>query len=113
MTVTAEQRRRYNEAYRAKNRQALADKQRKYRRALKREALEHYGETCAVCGIDDLRVLQIDHIENNGNIERASLGGQGFAGHTFYLWLRKQGWPEGYQTLCANHNLIKHFGEEF
>lgn len=72
--------------------------------------MARYGTSCAVCGIDDIRVLQIDHVEDDGNVERALLGDYKFAGEKFYRWLRARGWPDGYQTLCANHNLIKHFG---
>ena len=99
--------------WREKNRDRKNESSRLARRKIKAEALDRYGTTCAVCGIDDIRVLQIDHVENNGNVERAALGGYKQAGHRFYEWLKKQGWPDGYQTLCANHNLIKHFGENF
>jgi len=46
-------------------------------------------------------------VADNGAEERKSLGGQNFSGHRFYRWLKVQGWPEGYQTLCANCNAIK------
>lgn len=71
---------------------------------LKAEVLLHYGTTCQTCGQDDHRVLQIDHVNNNGAEERRRLG----SGHKFYRHLRREGWPSGYQTLCANCNLIKH-----
>ena len=36
------------------------------------------------------------------------LGGEKrLAGGDFYLWLKKSGYLEGYQTLCANCNLKK------
>lgn len=75
---------------------------------LKQEVLNVYGTSCASCGFSDVRALQIDHIDNDGNIERASLGGKNFSGHTFYRWLKKNDWPVGYQTLCANCNTIKY-----
>lgn len=99
--------------YRDNNRERLRQYATKRRRDLKEEALTRYGVTCAVCGFDDIRALQIDHIENNGNVERKALGGQQFSGWRFYEHLKKLDWPSGYQTLCANHNMIKHLGDEF
>lgn len=57
----------------------------------------------------DIRVLSIDHINSNGAEERKRLfkGNYGCGGYQFYLWLRKQGYPEGYQTLCRNCQAIK------
>jgi len=69
--------------------------------------LDRYGKSCVLCGFDDIRALQLDHIEDNGAEERKSLGGQKVSGANFYLHLIKQGLPDGYQTLCANCNNIK------
>lgn len=99
--------------YRDRHRDTLRQKQRDKRRRLKQETLDVYGNTCAHCGFSDPRALQVDHIDNSGAVERRSLGGKNFSGWRFYDWLRKQGWPSGYQTLCANCNLIKHFGDDF
>ena len=95
--------------YRDSHREELRRYAHGRRTAIKLEALERYGKVCAKCGFDDPRALQIDHVENNGAEERKRLGGSGFAGWQFYTWLKAQGWPEGYQTLCANHNIIKYF----
>jgi hypothetical protein len=105
--VMGQNKRDINARYRSTHRKELRRKQNENRAALKLEALEKYGRVCAVCGFNDPRALQIDHVENNGSEERRKLGGQGFAGWQFYRWLKSQGWPEGYQTLCANHNIIK------
>lgn len=103
-----ETRRRLNAEYRARNREKIREYQRQRRIRLKREALERYGTVCANCGFSDPRALQIDHIDNSGAEERKALGGQHFAGQRFYWILKKRGWPDGYQTLCANCNIIKH-----
>lgn len=76
--------------------------------ALRQETFKQYGQSCVECGFSDQRALQIDHIDNNGAEERKALGGQNFSGWRFYRWLKEQGWPGGYQTLCANCNTIKH-----
>jgi len=99
----------YAEEYRENNRDKLRAYQTKRRRQLKFDALAKYGEVCQSCGFSDWRALQIDHIDNNGAEERKSLGGQKFSGRVFYEWLKKQNYPKGYQTLCANCNVIKQF----
>ncbi len=103
----------YDAAYRAKNRQLLRDKGKAYRRELKQAVLERYGKACIFCGYKDIRALQIDHINNNGAEERKALGGQHVSGWRFYQYLVINGLPDGYQTLCANCNMIKQLGENF
>ncbi len=103
----------YNAAYRERNRQALRDKAKVYRRELKRRVLERYGLVCQYCGFEDIRALQIDHIHDNGAEERKALGGQQVSGWRFYEHLSKQKYPDGYQTLCANCNMIKQLGDDF
>ena len=75
---------------------------------LKQEVLTHYGNgkcACVKCGFDDLRALSIDHILGEGNTLRKRIGSLG--GISFYRMLRKEGYPQGYQTLCMNCQFIK------
>lgn len=85
--------------------------------ALKLEVLTHYGhlgyleccwENCVVCDVD---MLTLDHVENNGAQERKSLYGEnkGASGgsHRTYARVKREGYPEGYQTLCWNHQWKK------
>jgi hypothetical protein len=109
----AEDKKAYNDAYRKRNRQILRDKGKVYRRELKQKVLERYGTFCQICGYKDIRALQIDHINNNGAEERRSLGGQNVSGWRFYQYLVTNGLPDGYQTLCANCNMIKQLGDNF
>ncbi len=48
--------------------------------------------------------LQIDHIENDGNEHRKIIG---HAAHQLWHWLKKNGFPPGFQILCANCNMHK------
>lgn len=76
---------------------------------LKIEVLTYYGNgklTCVQCGFDDVRALSIDHINGGGTQHRKSLGIPK-GGTNFYNWLKSQGFPEGYQTLCMNCQFIK------
>jgi len=76
------------------------------------EVYAHYSSTvipsCACCGEQELLFLTIDHINNNGAQERKQLHNGKNIGSAFYDWLKKQGYPEGYQLLCFNCNLGKH-----
>lgn len=67
------------------------------------EVFSHYSEgdpRCTICGNIDLRVLSIDHINGGGYAHLKEIGIHG--GTNFYLWLKKQGYPSGYQVLCMN-----------
>lgn len=75
-----------------------------YRR--KMEVINHYGGKCACCGESEPAFLQIDHIDDDGATHRASLPHSGAAG-VIYRWLKQNGWPEGFQVLCANCNMAK------
>ena len=78
--------------------------------ALKQEVLGHYGNgklACVNCGFDDIRALSIDHINGGGRKHIRGLYGRG--GAHFYRLLRRNGYPEGYQTLCMNCQWVKRF----
>lgn len=84
-----------------------------YRVLLKREVLIHYGNSkcaCVKCGFTDVRALSIDHIDGNGVQHRQALGICG--GRQFYVWLKKNNFPKGYQTLCMNCQYIKRSQEK-
>jgi hypothetical protein len=65
------------------------------------------GYVCACCGETEPKFLSIDHINNDGAKERKS-GVYGGSGTAFYLWLRKNAFPAGYQVLCMNCQVGKH-----
>jgi hypothetical protein len=82
----------------------------KARNKVRLETLSYYGGNppkCACCGESELKFLSIDHINNNGNVERRLLNKSG--GGSFYFNLRKRGFPKGYQVLCHNCNMAKAF----
>jgi hypothetical protein len=99
-------------------RKTTAHKEKRYeatrRRALriKLRVFSHYSETkiprCACCGESSIQFLQLDHIDENGADERKQFKHKGSAsGWQFYLYLEQQGFPPGYQVLCANCNFAK------
>ncbi len=64
------------------------------------------GAKCACCGETEIKFLTLDHINNDGGVfRRENFGGQGKGGgYQTYYWLYRNGFPEGYQVLCANCN---------
>jgi len=60
-----------------------------------------YGGKCACCGFDQPNALVIDHINGGGNKHRKEIG------PLLYRWLKEQGYPSGFQVLCANCNMSK------
>ena len=83
------------------------EKSRNHYHSLRRAALDHYGWKCACCGESIEQFLSIDHINNDGAQHRKQMnpnsGGNG-KGTSIYGWLKKNNYPEGFQTLCMNCN---------
>jgi hypothetical protein len=77
-------------------------------RKVRREVFEHYGLSCAHCGETRFNALCIDHINGGGNAHRRELFGRlRGTSYSFYRWLKSQGFPPGFQTLCLTCNLEK------
>jgi hypothetical protein len=67
--------------------------------------IEHYSggkNCCARCGIEDVRVLDMDHINNDGAEQRRKLGQLNLV-----HWVIKNNFPDGFQILCRNCNWLK------
>src|SRR5271157_2659886 len=91
-------------------------KQREWKEALKVEVFTHYGDgrLCCLwegCTVDDPDMLTLDHIKDNGAEHRRKMG-TASAGTGFYSKLRKAGFPQGYQTLCWNHQWKKQIAKK-
>lgn len=85
----------------------------KLRRALTTDiqriiALQIYSNSnmkCALCGEDKIDVLTIDHITGGGNQHRKKNHLSG--GESFYKWLCKNNFPQGFRVLCRNCNHLE------
>lgn len=69
------------------------------------EALTHYSKgtlRCACCSESAYQFLTLDHINNNGAEHRRQINNTNLPN-----WLRKHGYPEGFQVLCMNCNFAK------
>lgn len=68
-------------------------------------AINILGGKCKRCGFDDIRALQIDHVNGGGNKEHKEGGS-----YKIYLKIISNKNAEGeYQLLCANCNWIKRY----
>lgn len=75
--------------------------------SLKTETFLRYSAdgSCVRCGFKDIRALSLDHINGGGLVEMRKINRRG--GWMFYAYLRKKGYPPGYQVLCMNCQFIK------
>jgi hypothetical protein len=89
--------------WRAKRREHINAYNREWNLRRRKEVLDHYGSKCACCGESCYEFLTIDHINNDGKEHRKLIGQQ-----HLYHWLRKNGYPDGFQILCWNCNSAKH-----
>jgi len=104
--VYQEKHRKYGMEYFQKNKANIIFKRKEQYMTLKVKALSHYSgggiPHCVRCGIDDIDVLCLDHINGGGTKER-----RGTPRKDIHRILHCKNYPEGYQTLCANCNLKK------
>lgn len=91
----------------------IRGRQRNERARLKarQQCLDAYGKHCQCCGESVSVFLVIDHINDDGAKQRRELfNTRSPSSGAFYAWLRKEGFPDGYQVLCHNCNYAKQYG---
>lgn len=89
----------------AKNPAAAKGAQRRCTQRLKLLVLGHYGGAfCRCCKERDLRFLTLDHVNNDGNVQRRAVQELG-AGVYAYLARHKYPQKPKLQVLCYNCNL--------
>ena len=102
----------YHKEYVKKNRLELSKKTKERNLKVKEEVLGHYSKKlsnsdvpcCNCCGEHEFLIfLSIDHITDRKNITH----GKGYWGSQMYRYLRRNGYPPGYQVLCINCNSAK------
>lgn len=97
----------YAKHYRETHREQIISKTKAIRTKNHKELIDMMGGKCIKCGFDDLRVLEIDHINGGGNVERRNIKSP-----SKYYEVIKQSILKGenkYQLLCANCNKIKRY----
>lgn len=77
-----------------------------YVNSLRLKCLDILGRKCIRCGYeDDVRALQIDHVNSDGRLDRTSA----HSGGSYYHHILNEidaGRDNRYQVLCANCNVI-------
>lgn len=74
------------------------------------EVIKFFGGKCVACGNNDIRVLQIDHINGGGVKERKEQTKLGYS-YKKRFDLNKEN-KDQYQLLCANCNWIKRYEQK-
>ena len=98
---TREERNEYRRKYSRENRKKINQLIEIGQARLRQQIIAGYGGKCECCGESKSVFLDIDHINNNGKIDRARFN----SSRSFYRWLRDNGFPrDGYQLLCSNCN---------
>ena len=90
----------YTKDYYRANAEELKAKERMRQRELKDQAYAAYGGyRCACCGESEPMFLCLDHVNNDGYEHRKEVHPR-----KLYAWLKRKGYPEGFQVLCFNCN---------
>lgn len=76
-------------------RKCMSDEGRYYRNKVRNQVFAHYGNFCACCGESRREFLSIDHINGAGKVRGEP---------DIYRRLIREGFPEGFRTLCFNCN---------
>jgi hypothetical protein len=96
--------------WRKANPEKVAASKRRACAKLKARVFAHYGTACACCGATEN--LSIDHVNGDGGDHREELfGRRNGGGEQVWRWLVKNGFPDGFQTLCIPCNQSKRTGE--
>ena len=88
----------------SKNRELRTDTSKEWYQIYKRIIYNHYGHKCVCCGETTPMFLTIDHVNNDGFLDKTS-GGHRRSGAYLYRKIIKEGFPDKYQVMCFNCNL--------
>lgn len=95
--------------YRMRNKEAYREQNARYRLKLKTVVLSHYGHgmpRCYCCGELNIEFLTLDHMDNDGKVDRLTTGG----GHAAYRWLKSNSFPDrNFKIACFNCNAARYF----
>jgi hypothetical protein len=79
-----------------------------YHDRVRRAAFEAYGGfSCVCCGETEEMFLSLDHVNGDGAQHRRHIAAQS-GSNSLYVWLKKNGYPPGFQVLCMNCNQGRH-----
>lgn len=98
-----------NDEWRIANRQSSNASRLKYSHDLKDRVFAKYGPKCAQCGFSDVRALHLDHVNNDGFLDRKQVDALGVRRGSRVSILQKalKDTAGRFQILCANCNVTK------
>jgi hypothetical protein len=107
--------RRYDRKYRKKHVRAFRKYQKSYIRRVKIAVFGHYCKgrircQCLGCPIRHIDLLSLDHvkpIKNHIQTNGRTRWRAGKHGWNMWLWVKKKGFPDGFQILCIACNKAK------
>lgn len=108
----------YMREWRLKNQERFKASQKRAYNKMRYDCLSHYAggtPACKCCGEAEILFLHIDHVNGDGADHRRALKAEiGYypGGNNLPYWLKKNGYPEGFQVLCANCNLGKRIAKD-
>lgn len=94
--------------FQAGNRQRINQAARTSAGVLRTLVFNHYGWSCKCCGSN--KQPTIDHVDGGGKEHRKELSGHNTSGAPVWRWLIRNGFPDGFQTLCKPCNTSKGTG---
>lgn len=71
----------------------------------RQQVLDAYGGKCVCCNENNPAFLAIDHINNDGSLDR----NKGIRSQQLIIKIIRENFPDKYQILCHNCNTAKHF----
>ncbi len=74
-----------------------------YLQFYKKSVLDYYGWKCNCCGETTPQFLTVDHVDNDGFLDKDS-NGRRRTGYSLYYKIVKEGFGSKYQILCMNCN---------
>lgn len=95
-----------HQEYRGKCKPCHNERTRIIWRALRKEVFDHYWWQCKCCGETIKEFLSLDHIHNDWYKDKSPWGGKK-SGKELYLLVKKEWFPDRFQTLCMNCNWWK------
>lgn len=96
-----------DQIYRGSRKELINIRSARRRESIKFRILELLGGKCQICGFDDLRAIQVDHVHGNGQRSRILLGHH--ISYNINILHQIQNGSRKFQLLCANHNWIKRY----
>lgn len=99
------------------NRKLTSNRVRARQKQLRLEILRHYCKgdpycQCPGCDVREPSFLTLDHINNDGAAHRRAIAkkhGRNAGSGTVLLWIKRNGFPSGFQVLCYNCNCGKQY----